>query len=196
MKSSREGLSAIIHERLHTLREAIDNRRGSVEEWYANLLTKMLISVAQACQDLLDTIEKETLPAAAWNARNLLELWVWIKYCSASRANAWRFHEDALRDMMGLAVSLSKLRKVVGLRNESETAVHKKLTEVAMANLGVNSINSNYLRVADAAKVIGLENWYVPCNAQLSKFAHPTAGLVIGMMHQDEPFRELQSACT
>ena len=43
---------------------------------------------------------------------------------------------------------------------------------------------------------IGLDNWYGPCNVFLSKYAHPTAGLVIGIMHQDEMIQKLQSACT
>jgi hypothetical protein len=78
IKFNREKLSEAIPGRLQELREAIESRKGSVEEWYVNLLTKILISVARVCQDLLDTMAKEALPAAAWNARNLLELWVWI----------------------------------------------------------------------------------------------------------------------
>jgi hypothetical protein len=41
-----------------------------VEGWYANLLAKILISIAHICQDLLDTTEKEALPAAAWNSES------------------------------------------------------------------------------------------------------------------------------
>jgi hypothetical protein len=193
---SREKLAAAIPARLQELLETIYGRKCNVEEWYANLFTKITISVARICQDLLDTMEKQALPAAAWNARNLLELWVWIKYCSASRTNAWQFHGDALRDMQGLTESLSKMHKTAGVKNEFEAGARQKLTEVAMANLGVNSLDSNFLRVGDAAKAIGLDTWYGPCNVFLSKYAHPTAGLVIGIMHQDEMIIKLQSACT
>jgi hypothetical protein len=196
MKFSRDKLSSAIPERLRELRNEIDDRKGNVEEWYANLIAKILVSVARTCQDLLDTIEKEALPAAAWNSRNLLELWVWIKYCSASRENAWRFHGDALRDAAGLIESLAKLHTTASIRNEFETKARQKLSAVALANLGVSSLDSSFLQISDAAKAIGLDAWYGPCNRYLSKFAHPTAGLVIGIMHQEEMVGNLQCGCT
>jgi hypothetical protein len=196
MKFSREKLSSEIPQHLQELRETIDRRKCYVEEWYANLLTKILISVTRICQDLVDTTEKPALPAAAWNARNLLELWIWIKYCSASRENAWRFHEDALRDMKGLTESLAKMQTTAGIRNEFETKARQKVSEVALANLGISSLDSKYLQVSVAAKAIGLDTWYGPCNGYLSKYAHPTAGLVIGIMHQEEKIRKIQCVCT
>ena len=192
---NREKLSAAIPERLQELLDTIHGRNCNAEEWYTNLLTKLLIGVARICQDLLHTTNKEALPAAAWNARNLLEIWVWIKYCSVSRANARRFHEDALRDMFGMAESLSKMHETAGVRNDFEAAFREKATDVA-AEWGIYAFDSNYLRVMEAAKSVGLDNWYGPCNAQLSKFAHPTAGLIIGILHQDEKIPDLQCVCT
>jgi hypothetical protein len=193
---NREKLSAVIPNRLRELCETLAVRRGGVEEWYVDLLTKIVISVARVCQDLLETTDKEALSSAAWNARNLLELWIWIRYCSTSRANARRFHEDALRDMQGLTESLSKMHATAGIKNEFEASANEKAAKVA-AEMGINSLDSKYLRVGDAAKSIGLDNWYAPCNAHLSKLAHPTAVLVIGVMHQEEAtLRGLQSVCT
>jgi hypothetical protein len=196
LEFNRAQLQTSIPKRLQELYEIMDGHKESLEGWYFNLFTKILMSVGRVCHDLLKTTEQEALPAAAWNARNLLELWIWIKYCTASRENAWRFHEDALRDMQGLTESLSKMSELTGNRNEYVASARQKIGEVALAKLGLEAIDSSYTKVAEAAKSVGLESWYFPCNAHLSKFAHPTAGLVVGMMHQSEKLRDLQCVCT
>jgi hypothetical protein len=84
----------------------VENRQG-FEPWRLALTVDLVQSVKRNCGELLETFGKDRLPASAWIARNLLELWVWVKYCSVSRENAWRFHEDALRDVKGL----TELRK-------------------------------------------------------------------------------------
>lgn len=62
--------------------------------------------------------------------------------------------------------------------------------------LGITELDAKFLNVSDAAKAVGLhENWYAPLFKMLSKFAHPTAGLVIGLAHQDEHSRGLQTTC-
>jgi len=99
--------------------------------------------------------------------------------------------------MQGLTESLSKLHLTAGIKNEFEASAQKKAAEIAVKELGVSSLDSKYLRVGEAAKGIGLDDWYVPCNAFLSKLAHPTALLVIGLLHQNETtIRGLQSTCT
>lgn len=193
---NRTKLQTAIPQRLRELQEIIDGRKDHVESWYANLFVKILQSVDRVCQDLFKTTEQEALPAAAWNARNLLELWVWIKYCSASRDNARRFHEDALRDVQGLTDSLWKMRELIGGRDDVLDSARQRIRQVARSKLGVEVLDSDYLRVAEAARCVGLDKWYIPHNTYLSKFAHPTAGLVIGLMHQGEKLRGLQSICT
>jgi hypothetical protein len=194
---SREKLGTAIPNRLRELLETIQQREVPPDDWYAILVTKLLASVARVSYDLRQTIEqKEALPAAAWNARNLLELWIWIEYCTASQENARRFYEDALRDALGLTESLSKMHKLTGIENEFEDEARKKLAEVALKKLGIESLDTNYERVAAAAKNVGLEDWYAACNANLSKFAHPTAVLVVGIMHQGKNVIELQATCT
>jgi hypothetical protein len=194
---SREKLGTAIPNRLQELLEVIQHRKLHADDWYTNLVTKILASVARICHDLLQTIEqKEALPAAAWNARNLLELWIWIEYCTASRENAKRFYEDALRDALGLTESLSKMCNLTGAVNDFEHQSRTKLAEIALNELGVESLDTNYEKVAAAAKNVSLHDWYVACNAHLSKYAHPTAVLVIGVMHQSKNVIELQAACT
>src|SRR5207302_8248951 len=138
----------------------------------------------------------EALPAAAWNSRNLLELWIWISYCGASHANAQRFHQDALRDMLGLTEALAKLHALRDIPYIHQVTSRKHLGDIAKVNFGMDSLDAAYERVSNAAKQIGLDDMYSPMNIFLSKFAHPTAGLVIGIMHQTESLMELQATLT
>jgi len=192
---NRDKLQTAIPNRLQELCDIITSRKSKTEPWFADLVTKILLSVARVCRDLRKTIEQEAVSNAAWNARNLLELWVWLKYCAASRENARRFHEDALRDVQRLTDAVSKLHALTGIPNEFGATARKKIAEVAREKLGLESLDGNYLRVADAATVVGLGDWFVPTNSFLSKFAHPTAGLVLGIMHQSD-LRNLQAVLT
>lgn len=193
---SREKLKTAIPNRLRELLEVIQQRDLPSDDWYAILVTNILASVARVCRDLLKTIEQEgALPAAAWNARNLLELWIWTEYCTVSRQNAKRFYEDALRDGLGLTESLSRMAKLTGTVNDFGDQARKKITETALKEHGIE-LDTNYEKVATAAKNVGLGEWYGACNAHLSKFAHPTAGLVVGIMHQTKNVIELQATCT
>lgn len=194
---NREKLGTVVPNRLQGLLEVIQSRHCENDDWYANLSTKILVSVARVCRDLLQTTDQpEALPAAAWNARNLLELWIWIEFCSTSRENARRFHEDALRDALGLTESLRKMSELRGIQNEYLDSARQKLSDIALKEHGIESLDTNYARVASAAGTLGVSPWYEACNAHLSKFAHPTAVLVVGIMHQREGVTALQAACT
>jgi hypothetical protein len=194
---NRDKLQAVIPNRLQELLDIIVSRKShdSVEPWFADLVHKLLLSVDRVRYDLLKTMEQEAISAAAWNARNLLELWIWLKYCAASEENARRFHEDALRDIQGLTDALSKMHEEQGIPNEFEASAREKLAEVA-EKLGLDSLDSSYLHVADAAEAVGLADSFGSTNKFLSKFAHPTAGLVLGIMHQSETHRSLQATMT
>jgi hypothetical protein len=193
---SRDKLQSAIPNRLQEIYDIIASRRHKVEPWFADLVTKILLGVNRVCADLLKTMEQETVSGAAWNARNLLELWLWLKYCAASRDNARRFYEDSLRDMQGLTDALSKLHALRGIPNEFEASARQKIADVAREKLGLDSLDGGYERVADAAKSVGLYDWFAANNSFLSKFAHPTAGLVLGIMHQSEALRTLQASLT
>ena len=168
------------------------------EGWQADLLIKLLRSVEGNCRELLRTIGEDGLPAAAWVSRIFLELWVWIKYCGATRGNAWRFHEDALRDLKGLSGIIRKGCELQGIEDETFASRTQRIKNVASKQLGIDDVDTNYLAVerAAAAEGVNLGPQYSASNRILSKFAHPTAGLVIGIMHQDEKRRELQAVCT
>jgi hypothetical protein len=194
LETCRTQLGIEIPKRLEELNQIVWSRSSHTEEWYANVFSKLSGAVTRTCLDLRATIERDDLPAAAWNSRNLLELWVWARFCSASPKNARRFYEDALRDMAGLGEAHTKMCNLTNVPDNSEW--RKKIAEVGRKELGLDAVTTDYARVGDAAKECGLEEWYRSNNAFLSKFAHPTAGLIIGWMHQHKHVRDMQNACT
>ena len=194
---NRDKLQTVIPNRLQQLLDIIasSKNQGSVEPWFADLVHKLLLSVDRVRYDLLTTIQQDAVSGAAWNARNLLELWIWLKYCAASRENARRFHSDALKDMQGLWDALSKMHKQQGIPNEFEASARVQF-ELAREEFGPDLLDGNYLRVGDAAKTVGLADQFGSTNKFLSKFAHPTAFLVVGIVHQSEIHRGLQASMT
>jgi len=196
--ANRKMLEERIPARLNVIYGTCAENRQESEPWRLALTIDLVQSVERNCQELLETIGKLRLPASAWIARNLLEVWVWIKYCGVSKANAWCFHEDALRDMKGLTEIHQKLCDVRGIENETATTSAQRIKDVALEKLGLQDIDSKFLDVANAAKAEGvdLSGLYAPNNRFLSKFAHPTAGLVHGIMHQADGCRQMQAVCT
>jgi hypothetical protein len=196
--SSRKMLEARIPARLNEIyRVLVENRQG-FEPWRLAVMIDLVQSVERNCGGLLETIGKDRLPAAAWIARNLLELLVWVKYCGVSKENAWRFHEDALRDVKGLAELNKKSCDVMGIENETSAIAAERIKDVAFEKLGSEDIDSKFLAVADASKGAGVDlgGRFAAFYRYLSKFAHPTAGLVHGITHQPEICQHLQASCT
>jgi hypothetical protein len=194
---NRKMLGERIPARLNGIyRLLVENRQG-FEQWRLALTIDLVQSVGRNCGELLETIGKDRLPAAAWIARNLLELLVWVKYCGVSKENAWRFHEDALRDVKGLTELHKQICDVIGIEDESSTIAAQLIKDEA-SKLGLEDIDSIFLAVAKASKEPGvdLDRQFVAINKSLSKFAHPTAGLVHGITHQAEVCRHLQAVCT
>jgi hypothetical protein len=95
--ANRNMLEERIPARLSLIYQALGENRQEFEAWRLAVTIDLVQGVERTCGELHETIGKDRLPASAWIARNLLEVWVWIRYCGVSRDNAWRFHEDALR---------------------------------------------------------------------------------------------------
>ncbi len=115
-----------------------------------------------------------------------------------SRENVWRFHEDALRDAKGLMEAHAKSCAAMDIENERTGTAAERLQQVASEKLGLEEIDSDFLAVSKAAKAPGVDlaDRFGPFHRSLSKFAHPTAGLVHGITHQPEACRQLQAVFT
>lgn len=100
----------------------------------------------------------------AWLVRNLVELKVWVEYCSVSDENALEFHEDSVRDLIELD------KKVGGMDDETRAELGK-----AKAMLQTAKPDHQFKSVSDAATEVGLSDFFKQNNKTLSKFAHPTA---------------------
>jgi hypothetical protein len=74
--------------------------------------------------------------------------------------------------------------------------VQELLDGLALKHLGMASIDSNYQRVLQAAQSVGLGDEYAAWNKHLSKFAHPSAFVVIGVMSNGNFTRHFQSINT
>jgi hypothetical protein len=196
--ANRKMLEERIPGRLNNVRRRIVDNPQGFDPWRLALAVDLVQNVDHNCAQMLETIGKDRLPAAAWIARNLLELWVWVKYCGVSTKNAWRFHEDALRDAKGLTELHKQICDAMGIEDESSTIAAELIKDVASEKLGLGDINSIFLAVAKASKAPGVDlgDQFAPFHRSLSKFAHPTAGLVHGITHQAEICRHLQAICT
>lgn len=85
--ASRNMLEERIPTRLNTIKVALIDieKRQTYEPWRLALTIDLVESIERNCEQLLETMDKDRLPSAAWIARNLLELLVWVKYCGVSR---------------------------------------------------------------------------------------------------------------
>jgi hypothetical protein len=197
---SRNMLEKRIPAKLNAIKLALIeiDKRLAWEPWRLALMVDLIECIEGNCDQLLQTMKQNRLPASAWLSRNLLELWVWVKYCGVSTENAWRFHEDALRDMKGLMDAHKKSCDAMGIPDETSAIAAQRIQDVAAEKLGLADIDASFLAVANAAKAPGVDlgDRFGPFHRSLSKFAHPTAGLIHGIAHQAEACRQLQAVFT
>lgn len=160
--------------RIRQLHDVLDCLENYLDDWL--IFQKIIGCVARACRELLVAADQDDgLPAQAWNARNLLELWIWAKYCASSPQNCGRFVTDSLRDMVGSMHSLSAYLNAVGVPTpDSLNILNRNFELYSKAILKTEKVDTKFLRVAEAADQVGLGSLYRALNQNLSKFAHPT----------------------
>jgi hypothetical protein len=195
--ASRAMLEKRIPTRLDNIYRVLRENTQQFEPWRVTVMVHLVQDVERNCNELLETFGKDRLPAV-WIARNLLELWVWVKYCGVSRDAAWRFHEDALRDVKGMVLMHRQACEARGLETPFFSSSIQKIDHIAAEKLGVANLDADFLGVGAAAKTPGVDlgPQFNSSNRTLSKFAHPTAGLIHGIMHQEKICRELQACYT
>jgi len=156
------------------------------EGWYGELFSSLCYRVFfeyHALKDAYAAVPPEDdLALLAWRARNLLELSVWATFCATDRNNARNFFEDLVCDANNLLAAFKTWGEATNQTPDWFQHGDKAkdgLTNAALAR-GVASIDRKFKAVSDAAKDIGIDNHFNLMNKLLSKYAHPTAMLILG----------------
>jgi len=78
----------------------------TLEKWRVNQMTSFSRILGETSSDIATAYRRNRVATVAWLTRNLLELSVWIEYCTLSEENARKFANDTLKDLYGLAGSM------------------------------------------------------------------------------------------
>jgi hypothetical protein len=176
---------------------AANTAEAILESWHEdmlhNLVAEVALSLARMAK-LPSSLGEHDLPMLAYFARSQLELNIWIHYCCKSRDNARRFQQDAYRDGLGLQKAFKRLADLApdpSRLGELRAALNHfgATLQQGAASAGMSSLDDDYNRVAQAADELGWKEAFAGCNTFLSKFAHPTAMVVL--MYSPESFGKL-----
>ena len=170
-----------------------ENARHSIlEKWQERQLVHFVEILTSLSGDLYRAHQQKMISTLAWVTRNLLELSVWIEFCTASDTNAKRFDEDAMRDMLGWSNAIQ------GMFTDKHDEEHKKLSgkiddlKNFAVSKGMAPLDDDFKQVREAADELGRTNfrWLYKL---YSKFAHPTAWIVhsASSVEADEDFRDM-----
>jgi hypothetical protein len=156
------------------------------EMWYGELFADLCFRVFHEYGALKEAYAtpppKDDLALLSWRARNLLELSVWATFCAKDRTKARQFFEDLGKDANNLLKAFQTWGQAT---NQSPdwfqhgTEAHDGLANAALLR-GIASIDGQFTKVTDAAGEIGIAHHFTMMNKLLSKFAHPTAMLILG----------------
>ncbi len=159
-------------------------------EWQVQLLGALCFQVFSEYMRLQEahTAERADPPQTAWRARNLLELSVWSTYFVRSRENARRLYEEAGRDAMELLNAFERWGQKAGQPVDWLLVIADGKSDLSgrAASEEIENLSGKYMRVSNAADECGLKEMFSVMNKLLSKFAHPTAMQILGMVDDDK----------
>jgi hypothetical protein len=160
---------------------------GADNEWYVQLFGQLcyqVLSEYRLLQDAHMAKRDGDAQLLAWRARNLLELSVWAEYFAKSRDNARRLYEDAGRDAHELVAVFERWGQASGQSIDWLNSLANGKTDLATraAKEGIATLDTRYMRVDDAAAECGLREHYKIMSKMLSKFVHPTALQILGLV--------------
>src|ERR1035441_8540165 len=150
-----------------------------------NILLNLVSDSYSWCLQLLDATLQHNVSLAAYCARNILELWVWTTYCIKSPGNANDFVQDAMKDINGLLIPIRRLASLAG---PDSTKSWSPETWAALSTIdSMGKLKTDFIPVSEAANTIGKEDGAIfsILNKVFSKFAHPTALVVSGIMNEE-----------
>jgi hypothetical protein len=172
-------------------------RGGSKDElWYRQLFAGLCLRVFSEYlalkQAYAEEPAKDDISLLSWRARNLLELSVWTNFCTKDRDNARRFFEDLGRDANGVLNAFKKWGEATGQSPgwfKPGADARDELSNRAAAR-GVDTIDKRFTDVREAAADIGIGDHFNLAYKFLSKFAHPTAMLILSSSESKQMQRE------
>ena len=178
---------------LSSLLERANKQHHKMPEWRVRQLKRFGEQLSIAGADLERARKEKRISIVAWNARNFLELWIWVQFCCVSENNAKRFRDDTERDFYGLMKAFGKMAQLAtGIEDARFTGTLEKLKDLGKAH-GIENLGDDFKRVSEAADELGHKEFFLLNNKFLSKLAHPTAFVVhsSGSMKSEEDVRDM-----
>ena len=173
---------------------AKNSTENKIEKWREDQLVKFIRSLALNADELERAFRQDRITTLAWAARNVLELSVWIDYCSVDPTHAKRFRDDSARDFYGFTKSMHALHiEEHGQADSGLEKAQKDLEAFATTVFGMGALDDDFERVSKAADELGWGKRFSALNKIYSKYAHPTAWAVnaVNSVEADAGFRKM-----
>jgi len=161
----------------------------------SSTIAKLANALRHTVSDLIATRDSHpSIPVVALLSRNILELRIWTEFCIKSEEDASTFHLDAIRDFDDMikrvpSTDLTDYPEAAGLFKQFADA-RAELEQI----LDPGELDESYQKVRKAAEDIGQLAVFDPVFKVLSKFAHPTAMLIMMGQISEERYTLLQNA--
>jgi hypothetical protein len=129
-----------------------NKQHKTLEEWRVNQITGFLRILRETSSDIATAYRKNRVATVAWLTRNLLELSIWIEYCTLSEKNARDFANDVIKDLYGLAGSMEQ-QDILKYRKSRDLLVQDidRIFDSAEAKEEIDSFTRDFdMKVASA----------------------------------------------
>jgi len=142
---------------------------------------KLADAISYNVNELVSMKDGTPLGIVAWHGRNLLELLIWTEYCIKSPENAARFAVDAIRDLDDIIKLVTPEELDAVTPEDKQQFESLKAARAGLTNEDVvpEDLSKRYTSVRTAADEIGKLSYYEKGMKVFSKWAHPTALVVM-----------------
>ena len=165
--------------------------------WYVNIFIGLAHESMKMQYHLRRAYGEGEINYCAWAARNLLELRIWMLYATASRENAWRFHQDQYADGLSLVRvferAANKLPRAVDAQflKEAAATIRPDIEDHA-ARAGVTD-QFPFLNAKQISKEFDLEGEFELYNVMCSKLLHSTGFSVLVSQNKESEVNTMDS---
>jgi hypothetical protein len=167
--------------------KALNQNARQMPPWREHQALKFLQALTTYASDVQAEYQAQRPDKLGATVRNIIELSIWIQYCTASETNARTFWEDSARDALDQMKALQEMYTEANQISDPELAkIIDNMRSSALRD-GFNDVDGRFTNVRDAAGTIGVSNVFRGLFKVCSKLAHPTS-LVLNF---DVPLRQL-----